>query len=400
MRLAEIAINNFCSCPALTIPLGQFNPMVGYNNSGKSNILRAVNWLLRKSVLPPHMFNDVTQSVTVEGEIDGVNMTLLPPNQQAQVAPYVLNGRLRFRRRQDNPGASATQLRIDVFDHQTASWKQNPTGLDNAIAVLFPEPLYIGAMEDAGEDVAKFGAKNTIGLLLKYVLEAVRNNNAVALAAIQQALQNVGVHLNGPQRVQELVQFEASATQAIASFFPDLSLHVDIATPQLEDLFKGAAVSLCDQPGSPRPFASFGHGAQRSAHMALIKLLADQTRVGAPAAGTIVLLVDEPELYLHPQAIEILRESFKSLSHQGFQVVFSTHSPLLIGERDVLDTSVIYKNAGATVVRQKLSTAAQTIGAHTHQASVIFSLQNASYLLFSEKVVLVEGKTEKMILPA
>ena len=50
MRLSEVTVKNFCSCHDLTVALADFNPIVGYNNSGKSNILRAINWLLRKSV--------------------------------------------------------------------------------------------------------------------------------------------------------------------------------------------------------------------------------------------------------------------------------------------------------------------------------------------------------------
>lgn len=401
MRLSEVVINNFCSCQALPIKLGNFNPIIGYNNSGKSNILRAVSWLLRKSVLQAHVFNDPQLPITVEGRIEDLNLQLLPPNQQGQLAPYLVDGGLRFRRRQDSPGSSAAQIRVDVFDAATNSWAVNPVGLDTAIGVLFPEPLYIEAMEDAGEDIGKFGAKNTIGLLLKYVLEGMRANNVVALQAIQAALQAVGGHLSGPTRVQELTTFEANATQAISSFFPGLTLHIDIATPIVDDLFKAATVLLSDLPGSQRPFASFGHGAQRSAHMALIKLLADQANQGVGNGATVLLLIDEPELYLHPQAIELLRESLKLLSQQNFQVIFSTHSPLLIGRDDVLETTMIYKNAAnATSARQRLSTASQTIANHAHQAEVVFSIQNATYLMFSEKVVLVEGKTEAMVLPA
>ena len=69
MRLSEVVIQNFCSCEAVTVPLSDFNPIVGYNNSGKSNILRAINWLLKKSVLPSHMFNKADEAVIVEGVI-------------------------------------------------------------------------------------------------------------------------------------------------------------------------------------------------------------------------------------------------------------------------------------------------------------------------------------------
>lgn len=401
MRLSHIVINNFCSCHSVAVPLAAFNPIVGYNNSGKSNILRAIGWLLKKSVLPSHRFFDTTQAVTVEGVIEDVNLAFLPANQRQAVTPFVNGGALRVRRRQDSPSSTVAQIKLDVFDVATGSWSDNPAGLDNALAVLFPEPLHVEAMEDAGEDIGKFGAKNTIGLLLKQVLSKINTQNAAAVAAMKAALDQVSGHLNGAQRMAELGEFEVDATDAIATFFPGLALHLNFETPEIDDLFKSTTVKLSDAQGSPRPFTSFGHGAQRSAHMALIKLLADLTAaVGGNAVGTTVLLIDEPELYLHPQAIELLRESLVRLSQQNFQVVFSTHSPLLIGRVHALNTLMIYKsNANVTVARRQLQNAAAAFQAHAHHAEAMFSLQHASHLLFSENILLVEGKTEQMLLP-
>lgn len=401
MHLSEVTIKNFCSCDSVFIPLSSFNPVVGYNNSGKSNILRAINWLLRKSVLPTHTFFNQNVELTVEGIIENVNLQLLPANQQQAVGMYLVSGALKFRRRQAIPNCPIGQIRIDVFNYQTNNWIDNPVGLDNALAILFPEPLYIEAMEDAGEDVAKFGAKNTIGLLLKHVLSRINANNAVAVAAINTALAEVSGYLNGQQRMAELSNFEADATNAISSFFPGISLHLNFAPPQVDDLFKASTVTLSEVQGSPRPFTSFGHGAQRSAHMALIKLLADLTAVAAGnSAGTVVLLIDEPELYLHPQAIELLRESLLQLSNQNFQVIFSTHSPLLIGRAHALQTLMIFKDqSNRTTVRQKINTAAAAFAAHEHHAEAVFSIQSATHLLFSERVLLVEGKTELMLIP-
>ncbi|ALK34386.1 ATP-dependent nuclease [Burkholderia plantarii] len=401
MRLDEVIIHNYCSCSAVRVPLSSFNPIIGYNNSGKSNILRAISWLLRKSVLPAHAFYDPATAVMVEGLISETNINLLPANQRTQIDPYIVDGKLRFRRRQDIPNAPAAQIRVDVFNPAIDQWVVNPTGLDNAIGVLFPDPLYIEAMDDAANDISRFAARNTIGLLLKYTLDQIRANNAAALNNVLTDLQSVGAHLNGPTRIQELNTLEGDATQAIGDFFPGLSLHLDIEAPSFDDLIKGAAISLSDTPGLQRPFTSFGHGAQRTVQMALIKLLASQINQQAAAGSITVLLIDEPELYLHPQAIELLRESLKLLSQQNFQVVFSTHSPLLLGIEDVLNTSMVYKTAtNGTVVRDKLANATHMIATNPHQASVIFSIQHATYLMFSETVLLVEGKTEMMILPA
>lgn len=402
MKLDSVNINNFCSCLSVPVDLSDFNPIVGYNNSGKSNILRAINWLLKKSVLTKHHFYITNDPVTVEGVISGItaSLPLLPANQQAQVSPFIINDKLIIRRRQDQPNCSAKDIKLEVFDPATNAWKTNPTGLDNAIGVLFPEPIYIEAMDDAADDVGKFGAKNTIGLLLKYTLEQIKTHNAAAVTTVQQAIQTVGNLLNGPNRINQLASLETQATTALGAFFPGLAVHLTIETPELDELIKGATLDLSDAAGAQRPFTSYGHGAQRTVQMAMIQLLAQQAVQGQPAPGTVILLIDEPELYLHPQAVEILKESLQVLSRANFQVIFSTHSPLFAGKEEALNTSVVYKNAnGETAIRQKLASATTSFSAHPHQASMIFSLQNSTFLLFSEKVVLVEGKTEEMLLP-
>jgi len=399
MRLEKVTINNFCSCQTVELELDGYSPIVGYNNSGKSNILKAINWLLKKSVLSSTNFFDVNTAVTVEGEISNINIALLPQNQQQPIAQYLNNNHLKFRRRQDTPQTTAAQIKIDVYDFNTNNWVANPAGLDNALAVLFPEPIYVEAMKDASEDVSKFSTKNTIGLLLKYTLEQIKQNNAIALQALQTALQTVGNHLTGPTRINEFNAFETQATSAINNFFPGISLHLNLAAPNLDDLIKGASIELSENAGQNRSFSSYGHGAQRSVQMALIQLLATQAQNLGPNLPTVLLLIDEPELYLHPQAIEILCESLVLLSKQHFQIIFSTHSPLLVSNEKILNTTIVTKNQNQTITRKKLASVTNTLNNHPHQASTVFSLQHSTYLLFSENVFIVEGKTEKMLLP-
>lgn len=399
MRLKRVFIQNYCSCQSLEVQLNAYSPFVGYNNSGKSNILRAISWLLKKSVLSEHAFWSAESPVIVEGSIDGVDLGLLPPNQQAQIARYLREGELRFRRRQEAPNVPAAQVRLEVFDPESGVWAANPTGLDTALGVLFPEPIYIEAMDDAVDDVAKFAAKNTIGLLLKYAMSEAARQTSQELTSLQTALTTVSGLLNGPQRIPELAVLEQNAGAAVGEFFPGLAVKLKIEPPPLDELVKSATVEFADGQRA-RPFTSFGHGAQRAVQMALVKLLATYVRSTARRA-TVVLLIDEPELYLHPQAIEVLRESLRVLSNQNFQVIFTTHSPLLIASEDVLVAAVVVKDeALGTQVRKRLANAAEVLAGSPHQAGVLFSLQHSTYLLFSEKVVLVEGKTERMVLPS
>ncbi|MDP2440601.1 AAA family ATPase [Rhodoferax sp.] len=188
MLLEEITIENFCSCSHVNVPLSAFSPVIGYNNAGKSNILRAIVWLLRKSSLSSSKFNDINSRVVVSGVIFDPDISMLPPNQQTQIGRFVSNSRLTFRRIQETPNARAVDIKLEVLDPATGNWAANPTGIDNAIAVLFPEPIFIEAMDDASADVSQFAAKNTIGLLLKNTMEQIRLQNAPALAALTDAL--------------------------------------------------------------------------------------------------------------------------------------------------------------------------------------------------------------------
>lgn len=400
MILEEVTINNFCSCRHLTIQLADFNPIIGYNNCGKSNILRAINWLLKKSTLSGSFFFDPNQAVTVEGRISSVNVNLLPTNQQSQISRYISNGSLTFRRRQDSPYSTAAQIKIDVKDPATGQWTVNPTGLDTAIAELFPEPLYIQAMEDSADDISKFASKNTLGQLLKLIFESIKNNNQTAHQSISNSLDNLNILLNGQNRLPELSQFENQASSEVSNFYPGINIHLDINPPDFDELIKNSTLSLSDTTGVKRPFSSFGHGSQRTTQMALIKMLATTSLTTSQPGQIKVLLIDEPETFLHPQAIESLREALKALSQSGFQVIITTHSPLMIDHQQVLNTIMVYKNsASETSIRNKLSNAVQTLSNNPHQANVVFSIQNSTHLLFSEHIVLVEGKTENMMIP-
>ncbi|MBO9684922.1 MAG: AAA family ATPase, partial [Flavisolibacter sp.] len=114
-----------------------------------------------------------------------------------------------------------------------------------------------------------------------------------------------------------------------------------------------------------------------------------------------VILIDEPELYLHPQAISVVCSALKQLSASGFQVLFSTHSPMMVSAEDAAETIVFWKcPQNGTKYRQKVISALAGIGSHQHQTDVLYSLNHSSQWLFSDKPVIVEGKTERLLLPA
>ena len=152
-----------------------------------------------------------------------------------------------------------------------------------------------------------------------------------------------------------------------------------------------------------RDASSFGHGAQRSIQIALIKCLAEVKRAAGGNAGrTTLLLIDEPELYLHPQAIEVVRAALSRLAGEGYQIIVTTHSANMIARSDAKNVLLIRRNAadGTTCYPRMKDVVAQAINDADHQSEALFALSNSTKVLFSERVVITEGKTERVILPA
>ena len=256
-------------------------------------------------------------------------------------------------------------------------------------------------MEDAAEDAAKSKTTTTIGKLLAEFITPVRAAHQAELAGFLQEISR-RVSADGDMRFGELVTIENQITVKINDLFPGIGAKLHFPVPQLEDLVKGGTLRLQEGSNDARDFGSYGHGTQRSVQMALVRHLAELRRSVTPARGTTLLLIDEPELYLHPFAIEQIKAALKSLGQSGYQVVFSTHSAQLVPASEAQFALLMKKDdVRGTHVRQRLRDAIQIVVPNSsHQMEQLFTLGHSSQLLFADRVLLTEGKTELRLLPA
>jgi putative ATP-dependent endonuclease of OLD family len=406
--LSEIEIKNYKSISNQKFEFSQFTPLIGYNNAGKSNLLEAIKWLLRKTALKNQSFYDGALAVEMKGQISGISTAILaqlPENQRISIQPYIASDSMRIKRIQLTPNVGVGQIKLYVQDPanigKANEWTLNPNGLDQALQALFPDPIHIGAMENSEEDVSKSKTTTTIGKLLAEIIGPIQ---ATYSAQVQTALNGMKdlLDANGTSRATELNDFDTAVNSKVDSFFPGVSVKVHVPTPELKEVFsKGTIKVFEDLNPDGKDVSALGHGAQRSIQMALVRHLADIKRASSSQISNTLLLIDEPELYLHPQAIEILRDALKTLSSQGYQVLFSTHSPFMTTAKDFENTILIRKSTTlGTYKRNSLRNAITSVAStHPSQLAILFSLSNSSNILFAEKVVLAEGKTEKRLLP-
>lgn len=404
--LRSVKVLNYRSIALLTAHLSPLSPLVGQNNAGKSNLLNAIQWLISPSAIDPKDIRNKEEPIIVEAAIEGITEALLKDalygKHAERIRPRLVNESLSIRRRLPPGQVKAKDAVLEIQDPATGEW-DNPTGIDAAISNLFPEPVRIDAMVDAPEDVAKTKTSTTLGKLIAQLTKPIAEQHGTKVKEVLDQLDAL-MSASGADRPAELATFDQEATSTLQSYFPGLSLVIDFPAPQLPDLLKAGTVRVKEGDGSEaRDFTSLGHGAQRSIHMAMVQLLAKRSRGTSSSPRCTLLLIDEPELFLHPQAIEQVRLSLRKLSESGYQVIFSTHTPLMLGRDEIRCANIVTKLSAATgtIVNPRAQEAVRAAfdGDAPSQAKTLFDLSNAKEVLFAKRVLLVEGHSEYELLP-
>lgn len=282
--IKELEIENFRSCKNTKIILNNFSALIGYNNTGKSNIILAIKFLLEatnaRSFNYSNNANDATQPIIVSALLTNLtedNLQLLDDDHAERLRPYIQNQNLRIQRISQLDTQGRQKISIKLFDGNT--WNLNPAGIDQAIIKLFPTFIHIGAMTDANEDSTKNKSGTAIAKLLSLISETIQQNYhedfTNSLSRVSELLA-----FDSPNRITDLSTVDSGINQILNNFFPDISVKLHFPTPTIEDIFKNGTLKVFENEDTERDFSNFGHGTQRSIQMALIRYLASiqQTR--------------------------------------------------------------------------------------------------------------------------
>ena len=111
--------------------------------------------------------------------------------------------------------------------------------------------------------------------------------------------------------------------------------------------------------------------------------------------GGLLLLIEEPELYLRPQAQRYLYRLLREFSLAGNQVIYSTHSPAFLN---------VTRMDELVFVERRPTTGTHALQPEPVSADDDFRVMTEfdatrSELFLAHAVVLVEGLTEKLVLP-
>ncbi|MBL8073664.1 MAG: AAA family ATPase [Nitrospira sp.] len=107
-----------------------------------------------------------------------------------------------------------------------------------------------------------------------------------------------------------------------------------------------------------------------------------------------LIVVDEPELHLHPKWQQALLQLFVRLSAKtGNQFLLATHSPTFVGPDSIQYVSRVYSQDQKSRLVRLNSTA---LPDNRHLFNIVNS-QNNERIFFADKVILVEGLSDRIL---
>ncbi|MCF0215972.1 MAG: AAA family ATPase [Fibrobacteraceae bacterium] len=401
LRLDRITIENLRSIQRETFPLSNFTALLGYNNAGKTNILMGIRWLLSNFSLDISFFDDPNKPVVVEGYFDGITeqvLNRLGEEKSSEIKPFLTGAAIRVKKVQRIPGGIPENMEIYVWtppQHRSGKLKEWHRVNDKFAAAfkrMFPEPIAIWDFE----------GNQAFTKLLHEIFKPLERRFGGEFNDLLIKFKDL-LSPDSDSKAEEIQSFNKDVNEQLRPLFPSVKVQLDIPIPTLETFLRTASLKVIDEDdGFERDISRMGAGSQRSIQMALIRYLSEiKKHHNNHYLSRTILLIDSPELFLHPQAVELVRVALKKLSMEGYQVVFATHSAQMVTSEDVSTSLLIRKNKErGTFMRKRMEDAVhQVLQDAPSQLQMLFSLSNSNEFLFADYVLLTEGKTEWRVLP-
>lgn len=298
------------------------------------------------------------------------------------------------------------------------AWVPNPQGYAGVLKGSIPHFELIPAVRDASDE-SRVTKTSPFGRL---IYEIVNSLDAGLKAELEGMLHETTRRLNragAEQRIQRVREIESTIREFLTEVMP-ADLELEFQAPTIELLLTTPKIFIDD--GFKGSIEGKGHGMQRAVIFAILRAYAHLVSAReAKARKTLILGIEEPELYMHPTAQRTVRKVLRRIANGGDQVLFSTHSPLLV---DVAFFDEIIRLEAADP-KAEMGTPSSSVRAHQlPMAAMIEDLvarfpklrgtvtpeamrdryshvytptRNEGF--FARKVVLVEGLTELYALP-
>lgn len=333
-KLSQLTIEGFKSIRELhNFELRQRNILIGGNGAGKSNFVEVFR-LLRAMV-----DNDLTGYIRRNGKAD--DFLFNGPKFTSSINAHFVFGHNEYRFKLEPTADNRFLITSEEQKYEASDWKMiGQNGFESHLVEEKDKPGVRGKSSIAYfvyhtiKSWTLYHFHDTSLLAPMRRSESIKDNNRLREYGNNIAAFLLHLKTKHPKNYREIT----NAVSLVTPFFDDFILE-----PSQEG--NDTTVSLdWKQKGSDYPMQAyhFSDGTIRFICLATVLLQPE------PPA---IILIDEPELGLHPYAIAILAELIRAASEKT-QVIISTQSPTLVDCFEPEDIIVVSRDNGASTFKR------------------------------------------------
>lgn len=470
MRISEIRIQNYRAFRDETISFDDYTCFVGPNGAGKSTILNALNVVFRDQSDPSDVNNLVEEDFHLKRTSKPIEITVtftgLCNEAKEELSAYVRQDKLMIKAKAewdpsaqlaevmqygvrdviqdfapyfkaDDDGASAEKLK-NIYKDIRSEYPDLPDEWVKAemrSALREYEEAHPGLCEPVDSSDQFYGWSRGVNRLERYIqwvyIPAVKDPTeeqeearGTALGELLSRTIRAKVDFDSPladlrmqitERYQSLVEDQKDALDELQASIESrlqewshpgvsLDLHWHYDPEKSVTLNEPSARAKVGEGEFMGEMVRVGHGLQRSF---LVAVLQEEALTGTEEAPTLLLAIEEPELYQHPPQARHLATVLDRLSSGSGQVMLTTHSPYFVSSKGFENIRITRKKkntseaAVAKYTPEELSEAiAEAIGDEVREPTATMAaveqimMPSRSELYFSQVPVLVEGQED------
>lgn len=408
LKLSELIIQNFRGVgEPVRIKIDNIIVLIGNNNVGKTTILSAYEAFATNAfkLTKKDFFNETESNTPV---ITGIFTNVSSPT----IAEKWIHNDEEL----CYENCIKIQYRWSTFDGPKKKYSYDPEigdyvehgtgGFDSILLSKIPTPIKISPLDNSSELEKK---------ILSILTETIKSNVKHGDSRIRSLLDQI--EALGAEYKSEIQDDLNESTRKIAEdlskIFPGLDhIELDVQSGKIEPeklIGTGSFIRIGSKPieGGEEPhhvpLSHHGTGLQRTFLWSALKMLAETGRhkVGSTVIGTgkpKILLIEEPEAFLHPNAIREARDALYAIADlENWQVMTTTHSPMFIDlTKDHTTIIRIEKDDHTNRVVKTFSTEKAGFNANDKENLKMMNYCNPyiNEFFFAKQTLLVEGETE------
>lgn len=401
MHLSRVRVQNYRGLEALDVPLQSgLNVLIGRNNIGKTSLINAIRLALGPSSsqgenlwLTADDFHRKGPSAPPANTI-AIELTFadLTESQRAffyEIVDFDLanlersTASIRFQAKWD-----ATALRATVSRRARAAGDSAAEVPSEILAEL--SVTFLPALRDAQAQLAP-GPRNRLARMLEDSAARLGGNTVEEISSI---FRDANADLESRPLISE-AQTSLRRTAKLISGNDYAEPAIRAVGQQFDRILRSLEVSIPGASVDGLHASGLGYN-----NLLFIAVVLEHLR--APRKNeSPVLMVEEPEAHLHPQLTELLAAHLAGTggAQAAPQTLISTHSPTLVSALPADRMCVLYTDPTSKAVTCTSLATIELSKRESKEIRRMLDVTRAS-LFFAKGLILVEGVSEQLLLPA